>query len=88
MFFIYALFLNFVGLLGKCNVNIPLFLEERISFRKDAPKQPNYEEFPYDEKTTIYFEKAFIYNPFPSITAPLAPEAAAVYIFVLSSALR
>jgi hypothetical protein len=46
-------------LLGKCKVYIPLFLEERTSLRKDAPKQANCEELAYDEKTTIYTKAAF-----------------------------
>jgi hypothetical protein len=29
-------------------------LEERTSLRRDNPKQANYEELVYDEKTTIY----------------------------------
>jgi hypothetical protein len=44
-------------LLGKCNVYIPLFLEERTSLRKDATKQAHYEELACDEKTTTAFVK-------------------------------
>jgi hypothetical protein len=31
----------------------------KTALRKDAPKQANYEELAYDEKTTIYTKTAF-----------------------------
>jgi hypothetical protein len=36
-----------------------LFFEERTIFRKDAPKQANFEELAFDEKATIYRKTAF-----------------------------
>jgi hypothetical protein len=56
--FLKALFLNFVAFIRKIQCFIPPFLEERTSLRKDAPKQANYEELAYDEKTTIYTKTA------------------------------
>jgi hypothetical protein len=46
----------------KVQCFIPPFLEERTSLRKDAPKQANYEELAYDDKTSIYTKTAFVKN--------------------------
>jgi hypothetical protein len=51
-----ALFLSFVAFIKR----IQCFIQERTSLRKDAPKQANYEELAYDEKTTIYTKTALI----------------------------
>jgi hypothetical protein len=52
--------LNFVAFIREIQCFIPPCLEERTSLRKDAPKQANYEELAYDEKTTIYTKTAFV----------------------------
>jgi hypothetical protein len=55
-----ALILNFVVFIREMQCFMPPFLEERTSLRKDDPKQENYEELVYEEKTTIYTITAFI----------------------------
>jgi hypothetical protein len=50
-----ALFLNFIAYIREKQ---HLFLKERTFLRKVAPKQADYEELAYDEKTTIYTKTA------------------------------
>jgi hypothetical protein len=58
--FVKALFFKLFAFIREIQCFIPPCLEERTSLRKDAPKQANYEELAYDEKTTIYTKTAFV----------------------------